>query len=413
MSFQPVGDSVTIARLAYDLYSKGFLVARHAPEDFRVLLKELKIIKNLLGLVQAKLRNNDDLFDNYAGEVLQHCREALLEFKPLVIKYEMLADTNRGLWIRRFQWATDQHRIKSCREKFSYYQSYLQLVLIPGTKQERARILDQNALQIDSNREGAPGTEAHEGERASGHPGASSPRRTSIDLIGTELGSRAQEDPDEPVPASQLDVRRWLRDLLWFPAPVDVPPVDDPQLESEGLDTLGSLSAKLNPNREKHDASSYIRNQFLKALEDIETETDVEALLRLATWWLLKSRVVQDALKSVEAEDAEQRTNNHQAPWSSNINAMQSYIDLLKASFIVEDVVLTESRSSETLIDATWIMLKNLSDSIHRDLAEWRSERSVPSIPNDNRISDFDLSFFETFLQPMENPRRLPVALDK
>ena len=88
-AFQPVGDSFAIAKFAYDLYSKGFVVARHAPEEFRVLLKEIDAIKNLLGHIQSQLKDGEE-FDERTKKSLELCYLDLQRFKPLLNRYEKL-----------------------------------------------------------------------------------------------------------------------------------------------------------------------------------------------------------------------------------------------------------------------------------------------------------------------------------
>ena len=87
--YQPIGDSFTIAKFAYDLYSKGFVVARHAPEDFRVLLKDMDAIKNVLGHIQSQLSDGEE-FDERTKETLRLCYHSLQSFKPLLNRYEKL-----------------------------------------------------------------------------------------------------------------------------------------------------------------------------------------------------------------------------------------------------------------------------------------------------------------------------------
>lgn len=84
-----VGDAVTIVRLAYDLYEKG-QEAYDAPASFRELLEDLRIIKEILWGIQARLRRDQSTEDELTARVLQRCNNALLSFKPIVQKYRRL-----------------------------------------------------------------------------------------------------------------------------------------------------------------------------------------------------------------------------------------------------------------------------------------------------------------------------------
>ena len=232
-------------------------------------------------------------------------------------------------------------------------------------------------------------------------------RHTSLASIGV-----AQEvlDDDAPEPSStfQLDFSRWLRDMIWYPRTVDTP---QSQEDDSPKDTIKYLRSNLNSERQKHDVPPFLYKGFLRAWKDVDPETDLDGWLRLATWWLLKSRVAYDALASIDTESIDNDAVVHQAPWLSNITITQAYIDILKSSFIVEEVILSDEKGNERLDDTEWIILKNLSDSVDRDLAARRAKRTMPKLLED-MVPKHDLSFFETFMQPMEDPRRLPIALD-
>ena len=86
-----MGEAITLVRLAFELYEKG-REARGAPDSFRELLEELKIIKGILWGIQARLRRDENKKDDLTAQVLQRCKAALLSFKPLVQKYRKLGE---------------------------------------------------------------------------------------------------------------------------------------------------------------------------------------------------------------------------------------------------------------------------------------------------------------------------------
>ncbi|KAL8982585.1 MAG: hypothetical protein Q9205_002954, partial [Flavoplaca limonia] len=128
-----IGDILQLSRLAATLYTKGWLVARDAPQDFRDLIQELLLLKDILFIVHRKVTRDDDdgLYSHVTNRVLQQCSGALLDFSVLVAKYEKLALSDRGHWFRRLQWSTEQAGIDTCRKNLQNYQRMLQLVLTP------------------------------------------------------------------------------------------------------------------------------------------------------------------------------------------------------------------------------------------------------------------------------------------
>ena len=91
MSFIQVGDAIQLGKLALDLYQKVFLVAKAAPETFGKLLRELIIVKNVLYRIDRRFAREGRLhYDDATRDALMLCNEALLIFKPLVIKYKKL-----------------------------------------------------------------------------------------------------------------------------------------------------------------------------------------------------------------------------------------------------------------------------------------------------------------------------------
>lgn len=93
MSFIQVGDAIVLGKFALDLYQKVFLVAKAAPETFGKLLRELIIVKNVLYRIDNRFRREGrQQYDEDTQAALMLCNEALLTFKPLVIKYKKLGE---------------------------------------------------------------------------------------------------------------------------------------------------------------------------------------------------------------------------------------------------------------------------------------------------------------------------------
>lgn len=88
--FLSVGDILQLSRLAADLYNKGWAVARDAPQDFRDLVHELLLLKDILFVVHRKVTRDPDAYGDATQRVLQRCFDVLWEFSNLVAKYEKL-----------------------------------------------------------------------------------------------------------------------------------------------------------------------------------------------------------------------------------------------------------------------------------------------------------------------------------
>lgn len=85
-----VGDALQITRFAWDLYNKGFIVARDAPEDFRGLLEQLLLLKDVLWIVQSKVDKDREVYGDHTRRILEGCFVSLSKFQVLIAKYEKL-----------------------------------------------------------------------------------------------------------------------------------------------------------------------------------------------------------------------------------------------------------------------------------------------------------------------------------
>ena len=87
--FLSIGDVLQLSRLAADLYTKGWVVARDAPQEFRDLVHELCLLKEVLFVVHRRV-TPDDVYSDCTRRVLQQCFTVLSDFSILVAKYEQL-----------------------------------------------------------------------------------------------------------------------------------------------------------------------------------------------------------------------------------------------------------------------------------------------------------------------------------
>ncbi|KAL8699392.1 MAG: hypothetical protein Q9224_001432 [Gallowayella concinna] len=149
-----IGDILQLSRLAADLYTKGWVVARQAPQEFCDLVQELLLLKEILFTIHRKVTRDSGLYGDATGRVLQRCFDTLSDFSVLVAKYEKLgklvsaektlvlptvtectcislALSDRGHWFRRLQWSREQDSIRACATKLQKHQQLLHLVLTP------------------------------------------------------------------------------------------------------------------------------------------------------------------------------------------------------------------------------------------------------------------------------------------
>ena len=87
-----VGDAISLVKLAYDLYENGYLVARHAPDEFRDLLEDLDLLKEILWGIQARFQRDGSRQDHLTERLLSRCRQALVDFEPFLQKYQNLGN---------------------------------------------------------------------------------------------------------------------------------------------------------------------------------------------------------------------------------------------------------------------------------------------------------------------------------
>lgn len=92
MSFSPISDTLTLTKLAFDLYEKGYVVARDAPKQFRELLDDLFLLKDVLWHIQEYVIQDNAHCENPVEKILKRFSHTLNGFGDLVSKYEKLGE---------------------------------------------------------------------------------------------------------------------------------------------------------------------------------------------------------------------------------------------------------------------------------------------------------------------------------
>lgn len=464
--FLSVGDILQLSRLAADLYTKGWAVARDAPQDFRDLVHELLLLKDILFIVHRKISRDPDSYSDPTRNVLQYCFNALSEFSSLVGKYEKLALSDRGHWFRRLQWSREQNNIRECHQKLQKYQALLQLVLTPEGRtilsEEHSdnvnfvedRKWHESSFQADEDRY----TQHERAESSFSQPtrsktidsaqtlispyptpprkhDRSSPlwspsfnasygdadsaaltplRKTSTQISGRSSVSESQRSSDRSKPF-QLPAKK----------PSDAS-IEGDRLRQMSLSTIGSddfLTCSPSENtilqpleipeqREQHHCPEEVGKAFLKSFESIGDEVLDESWIRIATWWLLKSQAVY--LRSASTVTRPAGTDNFHlySHWEDTTSENQAYVDLLKSSWIVEELIrkrkvagdLSKRQARKCVID----LLKALKTDLHRR----QHEKYTRPVPGTAVLLKQDLSLLETFEQTVEARENVPQAMD-
>ena len=196
----------------------------------------------------------------------------------------------------------------------------------------------------------------------------------------------------------QLDIRRWLRDWKWFPSS-SKPGLDLGASARSTTTTVESIMEYLDARREIHGVTKAVDQEFERAYDTVEEQTDLESWIRLSTWWLLKSKVVRKALRSGFGDQWQQENI---VPWTAvdeAVSEAQAAADLLKSSWIFEEVILGDRYSQSEIGDPTWRILRTLSTSIHKELRDLRVIAQGSSLDDEETILRQDLSFIETFVR--------------
>ena len=123
----------------------------------------------------------------------------------------------------------------------------------------------------------------------------------------------------------------------------------------------------------------------------------------------MKSRIVSSILS--ESDISRQRAGVPQprSDWETSISSEQAYIDLLKSSWILEDIVLSSDVDNHLASNRLRRMTKDLARSLDRDLDRYRSAQYSDRPPKFDRQ---DLDLLESFEQMVEAPDNVPNAMD-
>ncbi|CAI7656315.1 unnamed protein product [Penicillium glandicola] len=116
--------------------------------------------------------------------------------------------------------------------------------------------------------------------------------------------------------------------------------------------------------------------------------------LRVATWWLLKARAT---LANCNRHNYVSARGSLSPSMESRSTSQQAYLDLLKASYILYDIVLEEEASSDLLVDEDRKSIVELSEGINEEFSQYTSV----DIPEPSSLHTQNLAIWEP-MQPEE-----------
>ena len=178
------------------------------------------------------------------------------------------------------------------------------------------------------------------------------------------------------------------------------------------LRTRTKQPLELQRGREKHQAETVVQDAFKSNAESLKSPPSVETWLRLATWWLVKSRIISHVLAQTEAKRRGTVASQHQNRWHCTVSAEQAYADLLKSSWILEEIALVNATDEELSYVSVTKMFKDLSASLHNDLLERRNAHPYLKSFDWTVLLKHDLHLLENFEQMIEAEENIPAAID-
>jgi len=102
----------------------------------------------------------------------------------------------------------------------------------------------------------------------------------------------------------------------------------------------------------------------------------------------------------------------YQDGWDVTISAEQAYTDLLKSSWILEEIILAKANEEDLSYTNRRRIIKVLAVSLDRDLRNHREVESGLSCSEDDMVHKHDLGLIEGFEQTIELVENVPAAID-
>ena len=144
----------------------------------------------------------------------------------------------------------------------------------------------------------------------------------------------------------------------------------------------------------------------------LKLDFSTEQWLRLATWWIIKSRIVRRLLLQSGSQPRKTDTSLYRGGWERSISEQQAYADLRKASWIFEEILGSAGNEESFSYVSVRQVIKDLTMNLDKDFRKIRDiESAQPSVGHDMLLKQ-DLSLLESFQQEVEAKEGVPFAMD-
>ncbi|KAL2809413.1 hypothetical protein BJX63DRAFT_358003 [Aspergillus granulosus] len=166
----------------------------------------------------------------------------------------------------------------------------------------------------------------------------------------------------------------------------------DMQLREQNLRSL-----RYEPRDSFHKVDAVVAEKFEASLnsENQTGQLSTRDWLRIAVWWLLKA---QTTLANCDRPTLVTARGSMSPSATSSSSSHQAYVDLLKASYLLYDIVLERQSPQSLMIDENRKLISDISDGIK----EYFSQFISVDIPDTAIILQQNLDIWEP-VQPDEN----------
>ncbi|KAF8459290.1 hypothetical protein BDZ91DRAFT_700866 [Kalaharituber pfeilii] len=221
-----VGDFLAVGKLAWTLYREGFLVARGAPREFRLLVDELKTLHTMMLAFAEEVENADSILIR-AGEdrqkmvknILNGIEETLSGLNDAFRKHRNLGSTSRSGFKRqwdKFKWAVDASDVDELRNKLTYQNGVLSLLLTCAGNSSLQRI-ENTTKAIDD------GIHQLKGFIQQGRKGSLSPNPPVVsvpcnvdDFDSVAFSEQCMLAAEASQPWTAISIADWIKAGRWW-----------------------------------------------------------------------------------------------------------------------------------------------------------------------------------------------------
>lgn len=113
--YSPIGDTIALANLAYNVYAKVFAVGKIAPEQMGELSQDLRIYRVVLFRIRDQARNQvGSDYDIRVRDMLDMSFQTLREIRLLTIKYECISKHDLKANIHNDVSTLIHRKVKAC-----------------------------------------------------------------------------------------------------------------------------------------------------------------------------------------------------------------------------------------------------------------------------------------------------------